>query len=99
NQYSLSEYDGVLRVATTTGHPWGQQPASTSTVYALRNTAGNLKIAGSVGGLGKGEQIYAVRFVGPVGYVVTFRPTEPLYTLDLDGTQHPTAGGALPLRG
>jgi uncharacterized secreted protein with C-terminal beta-propeller domain len=99
NQYSLSEYDGVLRVATTTGHPWGQQPASTSTVYALRNTGGNLKITGSVGGLGKGEQIYAVRFVGPVGYVVTFRRTDPLYAIDLRDPEHPKVAGALKVAG
>ena len=32
---------------------------------------------------GKGERIYAVRFIGDVGYLVTFRQVDPLYTLDL----------------
>jgi uncharacterized secreted protein with C-terminal beta-propeller domain len=34
-------------------------------------------------GSGRGERIYAVRFLGDVGYVVTFRQTDPLYTIDL----------------
>ena len=45
--------------------------------------ADTLAVTGHVGGLGKSEQIYAVRFVGPLGYVVTFRQTDPLYVLDL----------------
>ena len=38
------------------------------------------RAVGAVGGLGKGERIYAVRFVGDIGYVVTFRQTDPLYS-------------------
>ena len=38
---------------------------------------------GRIGGLGKGERVYAVRFVGNTGYVVTFRQIDPLYTVDL----------------
>jgi hypothetical protein len=104
NQYALSEYDGVLRAATTTGNPWRQGAASTSTtststVYTLRRDGGTLRVAGSVGGLGKGEQIYAVRFTGPVGYVVTFRRTDPLYTLDLRDPAHPAVAGELKISG
>jgi len=99
SQYALSEHDGVLRVATTTGHPWQQNTKSTSTVYALRLNGGELSIAGSVGGLGKGEQIYAVRFVGPIGYVVTFRRTDPLYTIDLHDPAHPVVAGQLKVPG
>ena len=29
------------------------------------------------------ETIQSVRFMGPVGYVVTFRQTDPLYVIDL----------------
>jgi uncharacterized secreted protein with C-terminal beta-propeller domain len=99
NQYSLSEYDGVLRVATTTGHPWFPDGKSISTVYALRNTDGDLKVVGSVGGLGKSEQIYAVRFAGPMGYVVTFRRTDPLYAVDLTDPVHPKVAGELKIPG
>lgn len=99
NQYSLSEHDGVLRAATTTGHPWQRSSKSTSSVYALRRDGGALRVAGSVSGLGKGEQIYAVRFAGPVGYVVTFRRTDPLYTIDLRDPARPVVTGELKIPG
>ena len=47
-----------------------------------------------VGGLGKGERIYAVRFVGDKGYVVTFRQVDPLYTLDLSDPGAPEGASA-----
>ena len=44
---------------------------------------------GQLGGLGEGERIYAVRFLGDVGYVVTFRQTDPLFTIDLSNPAQP----------
>ena len=49
----------------------------------LRPTGNELVQIGVVDGLGNGEQIYAVRFLGTQGYVVTFRQTDPLYVIDL----------------
>jgi uncharacterized secreted protein with C-terminal beta-propeller domain len=101
NQYSLSDYDGYLRVATTTSAGSGATPsrglASSSSVYVL--AADTLAVTGHVGGLGQGEQIYAVRFVGPLGYVVTFRQTDPLYVLDLHDPAAPRETGELKLTG
>jgi uncharacterized secreted protein with C-terminal beta-propeller domain len=99
NQYSLSEHDGVLRAATTQSPPWRTDQRSESAVYALRQDGGALKTIGEVGGLGKGERIYAVRFVGKVGYVVTFRQTDPLYTLDLSNPARPKVVGELKIPG
>jgi len=100
-QYSLSAWNGALRVATTTygafGAGSGQE--SKSAVYVLEQSGGRLVIVGKAGGLGKGEQIYAVRFLGPVGYVVTFRQTDPLYTLDLSDPAQPRVVGEVPLSG
>jgi uncharacterized secreted protein with C-terminal beta-propeller domain len=92
NQYALSDYDGYLRVATTSG-----QAATESAMYELR--AETLTRVGSVSGLGKGQRIYAVRFIGPVGYVVTFRQVDPLYTLDLRDPARPRVVGDLELTG
>lgn len=50
-------------------------------------------------GLGRGERIYAVRFVGPLGYVVTFEQTDPLYTLDLHDPTDPRVTGELKING
>jgi len=76
-QYSLSAWNGALRVATTTYGTFttGYEQGSQSAVYVLEQSGDRLVIVGKAGGLGAGEQIYAVRFVGPVGYVVTFRQT------------------------
>jgi hypothetical protein len=97
NQYSMSEYQGKLRVATTVGPPGG--PRSESSVYVLEPRGDKLPVIGQVGGLGKNEQIYAVRFIGPVGYVVTFRRTDPLYTLDLRDPAAPRVAGELKING
>jgi hypothetical protein len=94
SQYSLSDYDGHLRLATTSG----QSSENTATaVYVL--DAATLKVTGQVGGLGKGEQIYAVRFLGPLGYVVTFRQTDPLFVIDLSDPSAPRAVGELTITG
>jgi hypothetical protein len=89
NQYAMSEWEGKLRVATTLGQ-------TESSVYVL---GGSLQQVGRVGGLGKGERIYAVRFVGPTGYVVTFRQTDPLYVVDLRDAAQPRVTGELKING
>ncbi len=95
NQFSLSEHDGVLRAATTVG----AGPEGESRVTTLAERDGVLARLGEAGGLGKGERIYAVRFVGDVGYVVTFRQVDPLYTLDLSDPRNPRTVGELKIRG
>jgi hypothetical protein len=100
NQFSMSEHDGRLRVATTdTSSVAGAPGTSESLVTVLEERAGMLEKAGEVGGLGRGEQIYAVRFIGPVGYVVTFRQTDPLYTIDLSDPASPRVVGELKIPG
>jgi uncharacterized secreted protein with C-terminal beta-propeller domain len=96
NQYAMSEWNGRLRVATTAGQPWEGTTKAESTVYVLD---GSLRELAHVGGLGKGERIYAVRFIGPTGYVVTFRQTDPLYVLDLRDPGSPRVTGELKING
>ena len=60
-----------------------RRPTSESFVTALELEDDRLVEVGRVGGLGRDEQIYAVRFIGDLGYVVTFRQVDPLYVLDL----------------
>jgi hypothetical protein len=54
---------------------------------------------GQVSGLGQGEQITSVRFLGDTGYVVTFRQVDPLYTIDLSTPTAPKVAGQLELAG
>lgn len=101
NQFSLSEHNGYLRVATTNQAPWWGRGDGTSEsfVSVLAEDSGELTVVGTVGGLGKGEQIFSVRFLGDVGYVVTFRQTDPLYTIDLSDPTNPTVVGELKILG
>ena len=100
NQYSLSEHDGHLRIATTEGTPWGGGgQESESAVRVLRLQGDQLTEVGVVGGLGRTETIQSVRFMGPVGYVVTFRQTDPLYVIDLSDPTSPQAVGELKIPG
>ncbi|MFI0450458.1 beta-propeller domain-containing protein [Actinomadura sp. 6N118] len=110
NQYSLSEHAGHLRVATTTmpmtapgspDTPTGSTapPRSESTVRVLAQQGAKLTTVGEIGGLGKGERIYSVRFIGPKGYVVTFRQVDPLYVLDLSDPTKPRSTGELKITG
>ncbi|MDP6697966.1 MAG: beta-propeller domain-containing protein [Acidimicrobiales bacterium] len=100
NQFSMSEHAGHLRVATTLGGPWGFRDESESVVTVLAaDTGEDLVQVGQVGDMGKGERIYAVRFVGDVGYVVTFRQTDPFYTIDLSDPANPVVRGELKITG
>jgi len=102
NQYSLSEFDGALRVASTEEPAWfdGQLSRdSESFVTVLGERGAQLATLGRAEGLGKGERIYAVRFAGDKGYVVTFRQVDPLYTLDLSKKTDPRVVGELKILG
>jgi uncharacterized secreted protein with C-terminal beta-propeller domain len=93
NQYALSAWNGTLRVATT------DPRTDASAVRVLRERDGELAQVGVVDGLGHGERIYSVRFVGPRGYVVTFKQTDPLYSLDLGDPTRPRVTGELKITG
>jgi uncharacterized secreted protein with C-terminal beta-propeller domain len=103
DQFSMSEHDGYLRVASTEfDWWWGGTPdveqASSVTVLADAGR-GHLREVGHVGGLGPGERIFAVRFMGSRGYVVTFEQIDPLFTLDLSDPGNPTVVGELEVTG
>jgi uncharacterized secreted protein with C-terminal beta-propeller domain len=101
SQWSMSEFEGNLRVATTSSPEWwwGATTGSESFVTVLTEDNGELVQIGQVGGLGEGEQIYSVRFFDDVGYVVTFRQTDPLYTIDLSDPTNPVVAGELKILG
>ena len=101
NQFSLDEYDGYLRIATTIGDRgmggmfWGVGE-SANDVYVADS---NLNITGSVKDLGISEKIYSVRFIADKGYVVTFRQIDPFYVLDLSDPYNPELKGELKIPG
>ena len=99
NQFAMSEFDGDLRVATTNDDRGGFGEQSSSTVFVLRANGDSLEQIGSIGDLGIDEQIYAVRFMGDLAYVVTFRQIDPLYVIDLTDPTSPVAAGELKIPG
>lgn len=72
----------------------------------LQERAGALAVVGELPNaahpepLGKpGEQLYASRFIGNRGYLVTYRLTDPLYVLDLSRPADPRVAGTLEVSG
>ncbi len=99
NQFSLSEYRDILRIATTEGFSWGSQGTNNS-IYTLKENNKLLSVEGVLSGLGKeGETIQSVRFIGKNGYVVTFRNRDPLYTIDMSNPKAPKKMGELEVNG
>jgi uncharacterized secreted protein with C-terminal beta-propeller domain len=100
NQFSISEYDNNLRVATTV-NGWMMRPYLTSiesynNVFVLDE---NLKIIGYVENIAIGEQIYSVRFVDEKCYLVTFKQIDPFFVIDLKDPKNPEILGELKIPG
>lgn len=101
NQYAMDEYDGNFRIATTrsnvrTNATDDGLPATDNSVFVLDQS---LKQIGAVTGLAPGETIQSVQFSGATAYVVTFRQTDPLFTIDLSTPSAPKVTDALKING
>ena len=103
SQWSMSEHEGVLRVASTSSPPWLPDGASGGERELRHHPGARRRPAcaevGRLGGIGRGEQIYAVRFIGASGYVVTFRQVDPLHVIDLADPAEPRLAGELEIPG
>jgi len=100
NQFSLSEHNGNLRVSSTIEGMWlpfiNMRMDEQNGVYVLDET---LDVIGSVEGLAPDEDIYATRFVGDIGYLVTFRQIDPFFVIDLSDPTEPLVLGELKIPG
>jgi len=108
-------WGGWLAVPLAVGDPTGTTsttPAppvvadSPGHLSILQESDGTLKRVGELPNanrpapLGKpGEQLYASRFIGARGYLVTYRLTDPLYVLDLSQPSDPKIAGELQVSG
>lgn len=101
DQFSYSEYDGHLRVATTDMDWWwgAGDVEGANNLFVLENQGGALNTVGEVRGIAPGERIMTARMMGERGYMVTFRQTDPLFTLDLSDPTEPTVVGELHMPG
>lgn len=99
DQFSMSEHDGYLRVATTNVDWWWGTDATDdeegSRVTVLGQVGDELQTVGEVTGIAPGERIYASRMIEDRGYLVTFEQVDPLFTLDLSDPTDPRVVGEL----
>ena len=108
DQFSISEYQGIVRVATTTGQ-WARwwmdnpEPMVSHVVTFERQVDDNgnqiLAQAGHVGDIAPNETIWSARFVEDRAYIVTFENMDPLWTIDLSDVYEPTIMGELHVPG
>ncbi len=105
NQFSMSENDGFLRVATTQNmwaRWWLEDPPEAENhifVLDLDPATHQLETVGHLGGLAMGERIFAARMLGDRGYLVTFQSIDPLFTIDLGDPYDPRLVGELEVPG
>ena len=92
NQFSMDEYEGNLRVATTSN----VTGVSKNQVYVLDE---NLEKIGALRNMAIDEEIYSVRFIGKIGYVVTYKQIDPLFVIDLSDPTNPEIKGELKIPG
>ncbi len=88
DSFSIDEYEGNLRVVTTDD--------DTNSVYVLDE---ELEEIGAIENLAKDERIYSARFMGDTGYFVTFRETDPLFSVDFSDPKKPKIIGELKIPG
>ena len=76
-------------------------PQGGNAVYVLSENAADisLDIVGKVENIAPGEEIYAARFVGDRGFLVTFHRIDPLFALDLSDPTNPFVAGELKVPG
>lgn len=114
DSFSMNEYRGKLRVVTTYyGNASKPLRDSISRVTGLDLSLSDdweernglyildesLQQIGSVDDLAKGETVRSARFLGDTGYFVTFRQTDPLFSVDLSDPENPQILGELKISG
>lgn len=92
DSFSMNEYNSYLRVVLTDYSGETQKNA----LYVLDDA---MQVCGNIGDLAEGEDIRSARFLGDIGYFVTFRNTDPLFSVDLSDPSDPKILGELKITG
>ena len=96
NQFSMDEYEGNFRIATTVGRLTRSGSATSNNVYVLNS---DLVKVGEIEDIAPGESIYSARFMGDRAYLVTFKKIDPFFVIDLSEPTNPTILGKLKIPG
>ncbi|MFA5624200.1 MAG: beta-propeller domain-containing protein [Bradymonadales bacterium] len=97
SRFWINQYKDTLRVASQ--RSFSNPRRGSSAVSILKRLGNHLVEIGRIDGIAPGEHIYAVRMMGEKGYVVTFKRTDPLYTLDFSAPNAPKILGELKING
>ncbi len=84
DQYSLNEYKGNLRVATSVNDE--NQKKDSNNIYILNE---NMKIVGKLENFSVGNEIQAAVFIKDKAYVETFNILDPFYVINLSDVKKP----------
>lgn len=109
---AINESEGYLRMAVTVDSyrkkrikddAWNaiigyerKDEKRDNSLYVLNK---DLNIIGKIEGLAENEKIYSARFLKDTGYFVTFRQTDPLFSVDLSEPENPKITGELKISG
>jgi hypothetical protein len=97
NQFSMDEFKGFFRIATTSSR--APSPNAHSTLSILEPQDNELVVVGQIDNIAPTEDIRSARFIGDKGYIVTFKKTDPLFVFDLSEPHNPTIAGELKIPG
>ena len=97
----MHQDEPLLSVVTTTGdiHDETGKNQANNHLTVLRQNGKALETAARLTNFGTNEDVRSVRYVGPYAYVVTFRHTDPLFTIDLSSPLDPKIIGELKIPG
>lgn len=103
DQFSIDEEGGYIRLATTDNR-WARwwvedAPPPDNHIWVLEQEGSELVTIGHVGGIAPDESIFAARFAGDRGFLVTFQQIDPLFTIDLRNPRDPRVIGELEIPG
>ena len=96
NQFSMDEYKGDLRVATTSSVYTRSGQYTYNNVFVLDNA---MKRIGTLTHIAEQETIYSTRFIGDRLYMVTFKRIDPFFVIDLSNPEKPAILGKLKIPG
>jgi inhibitor of cysteine peptidase len=96
NQFSMDEYEGNLRVATTSDVWTTRGQYEYNSVFVLDS---RMKTIGSLTHIAEQEKIYSTRFIGDRLYMVTFKRIDPFFVIDLSSPENPEILGKLKIPG
>lgn len=113
DQFAMDEHEGYFRIITTVspyeaesviddilnkfiGYHVKEWLPESNSVYVLDD---ELNVTGKIENLAEDELVYSARFMGDTGYFVTFRQTDPLFSVDFSNPYKPEILGELKISG